>query len=136
MYHELEHDVEVKDVGFIVHPEIDWLGGSPDGFIGKNGMAEFKCPYTQLIWDEPPDYYIPQVQGLLEITDRDWCNFVCWTPKYVATWRIDRSRDYWNWMLPKLCEFWTYVDCDVEPPKFARGTKYKFTGDMNIERIS
>lgn len=136
LYHEAEQGVIVVPSGFVVHPDIDWLGGSPDGLIDGRGMSEYKCPYSQKVWDEPPEYYIPQVQGLLEILDRDWCHFVCWTPKEVATWKIERSQEYWDWMLPKLCEFWAYVECDIEPPPFARGQRYRFSGDMKIERIS
>src|SRR5690625_3936902 len=36
----------VDDAGFYVHPEHDWLGASPDGFIGKDGLLEIKCPFS------------------------------------------------------------------------------------------
>ena len=33
-------------VGFIPHPEIEWFGASPDGFVGTDGLLEVKCPDT------------------------------------------------------------------------------------------
>lgn len=131
----------VDKAGFERHPEIDWLGGSPDGIVSGidypavgRWLLEIKCPFSQELWDQPPDYYIPQVQGLMAILDLPFTHFVCWTPSDYRVWHIGRSDEYWEWMLPKLAEFWTYVDLDVEPPRFKRGEKYSFDGQLEIER--
>ena len=42
---ELETGITIKECGFIVHPEYDWLGASPDGLIGADAIAEIKCPF-------------------------------------------------------------------------------------------
>jgi putative phage-type endonuclease len=140
---EIEHPyLIVGRDGFCAHPEIEWLGGSPDGIVfdvgsfdaNGNSLLEVKCPYSQKLWGAPPDYYIPQVQGLMEIKNLPSCLFMCWTPVDYRVWLIKRSTEYWEWMLPKLAEFWTYVEFDVEPPRFARGEKFKFNGKLEIER--
>jgi hypothetical protein len=38
--------VEVEEVAFVDHPELDWSGASPDGLVGKDGLIEIKCPNT------------------------------------------------------------------------------------------
>ena len=62
---------------FVIHPDMPWLGVSPDGLIGSDGMTEFKCPYraryTKLA--EKPEY-AAQIQLQLEVTGRAWCDFV------------------------------------------------------------
>ena len=71
----------VNSKGFFPHPEYDWLGGSPDGLVGNEGLIEVKCPFINKICHGkiPPIYYC-QVNGLLEILNREWCDFISWTP--------------------------------------------------------
>jgi hypothetical protein len=143
--YELETGLIVGRDGFCAHPDHDWLGGSPDGIVfdpsefspGGSGLLEIKCPFSQELWDEPPAYYVPQIQGLMQIKRLPWCDFVCWTPFGMRVWRVKRSESYWEWMAPKLAEFWTYVEFDIEPPGFKRGEKEKFTtfnGQLEINR--
>ncbi len=101
------------------HPELGWIGASPDGRIGDRGLLEVKCPVGGLYGDVPP-YYMAQVQGQLECEDRDWCDFIVWKPRGGSLQRIVRSRAYWAWMLPRLAEFWAYVVADIEPPRIKR----------------
>lgn len=110
-------DTNIELVGFMPHQEYDWLGGSPDLLIDTKGMGEIKCPYSGVIYPEMPIYYMAQVQGLLEITDRDWCDFIVWTPERMSVRRIVRSDDYWRWLHVRLAEFWMYVVAQVEPPR-------------------
>ena len=59
--------LEVMDVGFVDHPEIDMCGCSPDGYIrAENALIEIKCPSTStmiswLLWGKVPDEHIPQM---------------------------------------------------------------------------
>ena len=80
---------------------------------------EFKCPVTDVYHDIPP-YYMCQVQGQLEIDERDWCDFVVWTPVGGTIQRVVRSEKYWAWMEPRLAEFWAFVVADVPPPRLKR----------------
>lgn len=74
---------KVSNGGFVELNE--WIGGSPDGFIGKN-LVECKCPKysTQidyLMSKQLPKIYEKQVQGQLYVTGAKWCDFMCYHPK-------------------------------------------------------
>lgn len=104
-------------VGFIPHPTMAWLGGSPDLLVGTEGMGEVKCPFNQTIYPEIPPYYMAQMQGLLQITDRKWCDFIVWTPQAMSVRRVYRSDEYWDWLHLRLADFWVWVCAQVEPPR-------------------
>lgn len=108
---------EVSSLGFAVHAEerFDWLGASPDGVIGccpEGGILEVKCPYNKgkpemgLPWTKMPFYYMPQVQGQMEIMDREWLDLYCWTPNGSTIFRVCRERSYWELIHGILREFW------------------------------
>jgi hypothetical protein len=47
-----------------------------------------------------------QVQGLMEIFGREWCNLYCWTVTGSAVYQIRRDRAYWALCFHVLAEFW------------------------------
>uniref|UniRef100_A0ACD5URU4 Uncharacterized protein n=1 Tax=Avena sativa TaxID=4498 RepID=A0ACD5URU4_AVESA len=107
----------VGSLGFAVHTEANsgWLGASPDGILGcdpDGGILEVKCPYNKgkpeiaLPWRIVPYYYMPQVQGLMEIMGRDWVDLYCWTPNGSSLFRVPRDRAYWELIHEVLREFW------------------------------
>lgn len=107
-----------------------WLGASPDGLIAGltiadappagspmhgagAGVLEIKCPFNKGRPEEavPPAhaiwYYMPQVQGLMDIFDREWCNLYVWTPaRGSVAFFIRRDRAYWAACFDVLAEFW------------------------------
>ncbi|PPR88498.1 hypothetical protein GOBAR_AA32182 [Gossypium barbadense] len=108
---------EVSSLGFAIHSKekFDWLGGSPDGLLGcfpGGGILEVKCPYNKgkpqsaLPWSTMPFYYMPQVQGQMEVMDREWVDLYCWTPNGSTIFRVCRERSYWDLMHGILREFW------------------------------
>ncbi|XP_010250850.1 PREDICTED: uncharacterized protein LOC104592967 [Nelumbo nucifera] len=108
---------DVSYLGFAVHAEeqFKWLGASPDGLLGccpGGGILEVKCPYNKgkpelgLPWSNMPFYYMPQVQGQMEIMDRDWVDLYCWTPNGSTIFRVHRDRGYWELIHGILREFW------------------------------
>lgn len=108
---------EVGSMGFAVHPKerFDWLGASPDGLLGvfpEGGILEVKCPFNKgkpenaLPWSAMPFYYMPQVQGQMEIMDRDWVDLYCWTQNGSTIFRVCREREYWDLIHRILREFW------------------------------
>ncbi|CAK9137374.1 unnamed protein product [Ilex paraguariensis] len=108
---------DVSSLGFAIHSEerFDWLGASPDGLLGcfpGGGILEVKCPYNKgkpemgLPWSTLPFYYMPQVQGQMEIMDRDWVDLYCWTPNGSTIFRVCRERGYWELIHRILREFW------------------------------
>lgn len=113
---------KVEKVGLFIHPEHNFLGASPDGLV-EDGVIEIKCPFTAK--DENPneftfnflnvdgelrpnhDYYF-QIQGILEITNREWCDLIIYTSKGIRIVNIKRSRSFWSRMLQRLTEFYYF----------------------------
>jgi len=77
---------EIQDVGFILPDNTDAYGGSPDGLVGDDGLIEIKCPAPETLISYHaegvlPSQYKPQVQGLLFISGRAWCDFYAFHPE-------------------------------------------------------
>jgi len=100
-FYAMAYDCIVEQVGFVKRD--DDIGGSPDGLVGTEGLIEIKCPksstHLENITDKKmPSEYKPQVQGLLWITGRQWCDFISYDyrvvsrPMYVV--RVERDREY------------------------------------------
>lgn len=101
--YELKNDVDVKEVAFVELNE--FVGVSPDGLVGDDGLLEIKCPNTEtqikrFIDNEGlPKDYLAQVQGQLWVTGRQWCDFVSFDPRidvkasYIQT-RVYRDEEY------------------------------------------
>ena len=47
-----------------------------------------------------------QVQGLMEIFGREWCNIFLWTVNGSALFHVKRDRAYWAACFDVLSEFW------------------------------
>ena len=47
-----------------------------------------------------------QVQGLMDVFDRDWCNLFVWTVNGSTLFHIRRDPLYWNLCFQGLAEFW------------------------------
>lgn len=76
----------VEQVGFIRHPKIEWLGASPDGLVGEDGLIEIKCPSSSthikyVLAGEVPEQYKPQMMLQMLCTGRKWCDFVSYDPR-------------------------------------------------------
>ena len=80
------------------HPDFvqcgPYLGFSPDGLVGDDGMIEVKCPTSKnAIFDYwtiksasdlkriKKEYYW-QIQYTLLLTGRQWCDFIVYTPQF------------------------------------------------------
>lgn len=89
----------VDKVGFIKHPTIEGVGGSPDGLIGVDGGVEIKCPkssrihFTYMEKGGVPKEYFWQVQGLLWITGREWWDFVSFDPRMPDEFQLFVHRE-------------------------------------------
>jgi len=117
-WYEIESGHLVQPVGFVVHPKYDFIGVSPDGFVGTDGGIECKCPATQKLYDGIPDHYLPQVLGFIHVTGRQWCDFVCWTPDEAQIVRMYAAHEKWSEWEQELVAFWNdYVLKDVQPPR-------------------
>ena len=74
----------VEETGFHVHHRIDWMGASPDGLVGDDGLLELKCPYKlrnatdvpdELVEIDESNVYWHQMQCQMHVMDRQWCDF-------------------------------------------------------------
>ncbi|CAG9465778.1 unnamed protein product [Pedinophyceae sp. YPF-701] len=111
-------------------PAHSWLGASPDGLVDGSrlgagasvprsmvpagpGVLEIKCPFNggrpemAQPWRVAPYYYMPQLQGLMEVFDREWAHLWCWTRSGGASlFLVRRDRRYWAYCWTVLADFW------------------------------
>jgi len=86
-------DVDVVEVGFIVHPTIAMSGCSPDGLVGDDGLVEIKCPNTAthietLLGAPIPNAYLVQCGWQMACTGRKWCDWVSFDPRLPERWQL------------------------------------------------
>jgi hypothetical protein len=84
--YEMQHDVLVETPGFVKHATIARFGGSPDGYVGDDGMIQIKCPNTttHLNWmlaGTIPVEHAPQMIAEMAVYGREWCDFVSFDPR-------------------------------------------------------
>ena len=94
----------IEEVGFIKHPTLKMVGGSPDGLIGDDGGWESKSPFNSAvhlatILNGMPTKHMAQVQGLMWLTGRKWWDFQSYDPRLPAPLnryqqRIQRNEKY------------------------------------------
>lgn len=93
---------KVQPGQFCQHPELPWIGGTPDAFCGSEGVLEVKCPLNfknhlrTIITRRVPEEYQSQVLGHLWLSGRQYCNFISYDPRIkgphsLAIVRIDRK---------------------------------------------
>lgn len=75
----------IDEVGFIVHPSLDFFGASPDGLI-CNRLVEIKCPNTSthikyLIDRRIPGEYQLQMLAQMSCTGAESADFVSFDPR-------------------------------------------------------
>ena len=101
-WYERQKGCHVGEVGFVVHRVHDFVGVSPDGMVGEDGLIEIKCPqmknFRQVMESRAmPPRYRWQVQGQLWVCGRDWLDFVCfYPPGQGIALRIERDEDDFN----------------------------------------
>lgn len=80
--YQLTTGMEVAECGFISRGDI---GYSPDGIVSDEGLLEIKTKLPHLHLDvllknEVPPEHVPQCQGGLWVTEREWIDFVSYWP--------------------------------------------------------
>lgn len=81
-----EKFAKVEQCGFVTNAKWGFtLGCSPDGLVGTDGLIECKSScqklHVQRVYEhfstgEPPEEFMLQVQGLLLVTERKWCDLL------------------------------------------------------------
>lgn len=114
--YEIESGDVVLQTGFVAHPDYSFIGGSCDGLIADAGIIEIKCPHDEQVhietWLEGMSAdHIPQVQGNLLVTGRQYAVFVSYDPRVAERFRlfhqrIERDNAYIDGvLLPGLLQF-------------------------------
>ena len=119
----IETGRDVALTGFVKHPSVRWLGASPDGLVGDDGLIEIKCPTTlthlkRVASGAVPEEYKPQMLVQLLCTGRKWVDFVDYDPRLSADWekarffcvRYEPTQEELADALAKCQEFLTVVD--------------------------
>lgn len=127
MDYEMENPTHtIVETGF--YTVQDWLGASPDGLIGIDGLIEIKCPYGQRDKNPPvfktikqqPHYYA-QIQIQLFATKRIICSFYQWSPHGSNKELVSINPVWLQENLPKLKIFY---DAYLEEREFPKAQKY------------
>ena len=117
-YYEFTEGVSVEQVGFIKN---HGAGASPDGLIGEDGLWECKTALPRILIEHleagrvPPEH-LPQIQGQLWVTERQWCDLLIYWPSMpVFQSRIERD-DSWiaGTLAPKVLAFVDDLEALVE----------------------
>lgn len=106
---------DVTAAGFCVHPELEYIGASPDGLMMDRGL-EIKCPFNSAnhintILDGMPPEHMAQLQCGMWVCDLPEWDFVSFDPRmppdlrlYVQT--IPRDEIYIANMASECAKFW------------------------------
>ena len=112
-----ERDVELVRVGFMMRGRV---GCSPDRLVGDDGMVEIKSKLPYLHWEivaagEMPKEHVPQVQGQLWVSGRQWCDFVSHYPRrppFIT--RVERDEKYIQTLAQAVADFVGELDALVK----------------------
>ena len=142
---------KIESCGIFLDPHNPCLAASPAGITQKGELVEIKCPYnaknmmltkayeskvkviTRLFTDsrcnqikEIHEYYY-QIQGQLNICERDICYLFVWTTMDYRVIEIRRNVTFWKSMMcPKLNRFYnTCVKPELIDSQLARKMRIK-----------
>jgi predicted phage-related endonuclease len=117
--------VPVRKCGFMLHPDYDFIGASPDGLVGEHSVLEIKCLHTLRGQDTRPEWlwvedglfrlkethpYYYQIQGELMCSEKENCVLVVYHQMArqcrIYTVFVARNQTFINKMIQDLTAFW------------------------------
>lgn len=114
--YEFLTDCVVGHEAWFGHPQLSYIGFSPDGLVGHDGLVEFKAPFMEhrhtrtVDSQQCPADYIAQVQGGLWVTGRQWCDFVSFFPSIsVEIVRVERDQAFIDHLAEQCAAVWDEV---------------------------
>lgn len=127
---ELEHDARLLherrkgvfiEQASVILTDDRRFGYSTDGFIGDDGMAEYKCfvdpsKVREIMFADDASDVMDQVQGGMWITGRSWCDFCLYYPDLESIGlnlivnRIERDDEYIEGLVEDLLAFDTLIE--------------------------
>lgn len=84
----------VEESAFVPHPDVAYVGVSPDGLLGDDGLVELKCPANMakhldaIRTGDHAKEYRWQLQGQLWATGRAWVDAVSFDPRFPEHLRL------------------------------------------------
>ena len=131
-YYERATGNTVTPAGMIRHPQYEFFGANPDGFVGDDGGLEIKTfSYnTAVDWGEPgepqndqrsfiPDPYLVQSQVYMTITGRKWWDVMGLNVgnREFRNYRLYDDPKLGDLITEKVVDFWlNHVVPQVPPP--------------------
>lgn len=125
-HYELIYDIEVERPCFIKHPDIPYVGCSPD-FLDREFVGEVKCPYREeihamtVVHGTGAESYKPQIQGEIWITKSQAARFLSYDPRYkdphkqLIVITVERDEEYIKQMAQKCEAFWRHLENGTYP---------------------
>jgi len=122
----METGTPVRRTGFVKRDDIQWLGASPDGMIGNDGLIEIKCPYkfrdtpapVPFVPAQEQRHYYAQMQVQMFCTVANWCFFWQWAPNGTKLEKVDRDEVFLEWAIPELYAFYQrYLEIVGDPDR-------------------
>ena len=107
-----------EETNLLYSKEYPYISGTPDRFVGEDGMIELKCPFnganhlkhcfitdSEYFKSEHNDYYW-QMMCYLYLSGRQWCDFVSFDPRIdsdlgMFIYRVERNEGDVSQMLEK-----------------------------------
>jgi len=127
-HYELIYDVDVERPSLMMHPEVKFLGCSPDFWLPKPKIVgEVKCPHNpanhmlNVVHGAGVMTYRPQIMLEVECTKAEEAHFVSYDPRnpdpamQFIRICVERDDDYIDHMLTRCHEFWHYLTTDTRP---------------------
>jgi len=118
-FYEMINDIEVEQIGCFLPDDRKLWVSSPDGLVGDSGLLEIKCPVLStaigyLIDQKVPTKYIPQIQGQMLTSGRQWVDFLSYYPGLTPLIvRVTRDDKFCAALKVELDEFCIRLD-DIE----------------------
>jgi hypothetical protein len=124
-WYSFKHGVDVEETGFVVHDDYSFIGCSPDGLVGNDGMCEFKYrkylhTFKAHAQAEVTNTVTAQAQTQMLVCDRQWVD-------YVNYWRsVDHDQEKGH--VQRIYRNQAYIDNTLLP------AFVKLWDDVRIER--
>jgi putative phage-type endonuclease len=95
--HEQKQDL-AQEMGLYIHLDKPWFAYSPDG-VRLKGLLEIKCPFKKKLYGRIPQMYYDQISYGMWILQKQFCDFVCFTPTQTSIETYTYEEEYTEDML-------------------------------------
>lgn len=123
--YEVATGSDVDQIGFAIHPTMDFSGASPDALVDSDGGLEIKCPKTTthlgyMMAGVVPEDYIPQMMWNMVCCERLWWDFVSYDPRledagmHLFCVRLDYDQAEANRMASEVRKFNDEIEVAID----------------------